>query len=415
VKPQLHVKKYGQRAKALAVLGVSVAAVSGLALAQATPALADPTEHYVAVGSDTTENVMDQFAIDVNGNAVGSYDAVDPVYQAGNDGNTTVSGVNGEITPTKATGPEDCSFSRPDGSGQGVNALIFSIDQSSQVTQLPVPPQANCVDIARSSSAPGNNQSNSGQLVYIPFALDAVAGATGPATAGTIGGVSAVASQITTANQFTLTDLVNLYKNCANVTEGGVTYNPNTATAGQQQIDLYVPQSGSGTRNFWSTTLGFNATTLPSCVHDTIVNGADKNDLVEENDGTAVATDPDGYGPFSISQWISQRNGHDDRRHGAVENDINAISPFSNGNASTGALNTAYPVTREVYNVVQYSRVATGGANFDAGLAALLVGTGSALCKDTFQIESYGFAPLSASTTDECGSIATSLRAYATV
>src|SRR5215469_10929319 len=34
------------------------------------------------------------------------------------------------------------------------------------------------------------------------------------------------------------TDLTNLYGNCATVTEGGVTCNPNTATTGQQQIDV---------------------------------------------------------------------------------------------------------------------------------------------------------------------------------
>jgi len=46
--------------------------------------------------------------------------------------------------------------------------------------------------------------------------------------------------------------LTNLYGNCVTVTEGGVTYNPNTATTGQQQIDLYAPQPGSGTLRFWA-------------------------------------------------------------------------------------------------------------------------------------------------------------------
>ena len=91
-------------------------------------------------------------------------------------------------------------------------------------------------------------------------------------------------------------------------------------------IDLYVPQPGSGTRNFWGTTLGnfpTGAGALPACVHDHIIAGAlaPANDgnvsvPVEEHDGTAVATDPNGYGPYSIAQYISQSHGHNPRIHG---------------------------------------------------------------------------------------------------
>jgi phosphate transport system substrate-binding protein len=395
-----------RRLQGLVAVTTTVVGLAGFAVAQASPALADPTQSYVSVGSDTIQDVSNQFAIDVAGNQLGSYNAVNPVTGAAHE----------LITPAKASNGANCSFTRPNGSGEGVNALRYSINPSTTATQLAVPPQQGCIDIARSSSAPGGNASTSGQLIYIPFALDAVTGATGPSTAGTIGGVNAVATQITTADSFTLADLVNLYKNCATVTEGGVTYNPGTAGAGQVQINLYIPQAGSGTRSFWANTLNFSNTAPPACVHDTMVAGADTGLPVEEHDGTAVATDPNGYGPFSIAQWISQRNGHNDRRHGAVVHNIGGTSPFSNGNPATGALNTAFPITREVYNVVQYDRVVnTGDGKFDAGLAAMLAGTNSSLCQDSFHIQNYGFALLGASTTDTCGSTASSLRAFATL
>jgi len=377
------------RIRTLMAVGTAILGFTGLAIAQAGPASADPTQVYVTVGSDTTQDVMNQYALDLAGNELGSFNAVNPVNQTPHE----------IITPVnKAAG--NCSFTRPNGSGEGLAALRKSINQATTAAQLAAPPQANCIDFSRSSSGPGTNQSNTGDLVYIPFALDAVAGSVGPT--GT--------TAITQANLFTLADLVNLYKNCVNVTEGGVTYNPNTAGAGQTQINLYIPQSGSGTRNFWATTLGFSNTTLPPCVHDTIVAGPNATHIVEEHDGTAVSTDPNGFGPFSIAQWISQRNGHNDRRHGALLTNIGGTSPFSNGNPNTGSLNTAFPITREVYNIVKFSKVSGAGA--DPALVGLLVGAGSALCQDQFTIIGYGFALLGAGTTDQCGSIANTLRAF---
>lgn len=375
---------------ALAIAGTATLALTGLAVAVPNHAMADPTETYVAVGSDTTENVMDQLGSDLAGNDLGSYDAVNPVTQA----------IGEVITPSKATTPvNNCSFTRPDGSGQGLAALRKSINPSTAAAQLAAPPQPNCIDISRSSSGLGSNAATTGALVYIPFALDAVGIVTGP-TSGT------GATHITTADQFTKQDLINLYTNCTTVTEGGVTYNPGTAATGQVQINLYVPQPGSGTLSFWASTLGFSATSLPACVHQSIVG---TTTLVEENDGTAVATDPNGIMPFSIAQWIAQRNGHADRRHGAVEHSLNGVSPF-NGTAASGTLNTSFPINREVYNIVQFSRVS--GSTADQGLVSMLVGPNSFLCQDSFTITGYGFGLLGSTTTDTCGSIANSLRAF---
>lgn len=385
------------RVKSLMAVGTAVVGFAALTVVYAGPAFADPAEVFVAVGSDTSQDVMNQFSYDIGANELGSYNAVNPV--------TAVIGEN--ITPVIAGSPTtNCSFTRPDGSGQGLSALRKAINPSTTAAQLADPPQPGCIQIGRSSSGPGSNQANDGSLVYIPFAFDDVSGVTAPQ--GTTAGTDTL---LTTANDFTETDLITLYKSCGNVTEGGVTYNPNTATAGQVQIDLYVPQPGSGTLSFWATTLGFSSTSLPTCVHQTILSGPDAGQLVEENDGTAVTTDLNGYMPFSVGQWISQRNGHDDRRHGAVENDVNGVSPFVGGNSATGSLSYTFPINREIYNIVQYS-VVTGSTAYDQALASLLLGQGSALCSDGLTIASYGFAPLNSSTTDLCGADGPSLRAF---
>lgn len=404
-------RKRGMRV-ALAT-GATLASCAGLFLTQATPALADPTQTLVAVGSDTIQDVYNQFATDAGGNLLGSYNAVNPVTQASHE----------IITPADGTSNTSCSFVRPNGSGEGVANLRLSLDPTSTNAGAAVLPaaQQGCVDIARSSSGPGNLASTTGPLVYVPFALDAMAGATGGTAGGTAYNytytgvsdktqhtvsVTPVATAITTADQFTSADLVTLYKNCQPVTEGGVTYDPTGTISGDTKIDLYVPQPGSGTRSFWATTIGFDGTNLPSCVHDQIVGGplatATGGVQVEEHNGTPMTSDPNGFGPFSVAQWIAQRNGHADRRHGAVLHSLNATSPFSNGNPATGSLNSGFPITRDVYSVVSYARV----TSTSDPLYNLLNGSSSFTCSDRGQIVSYGFGVLST-----CGQVVASLRA----
>lgn len=397
-------------------LGMAVVGFTGLALAQATPALADPTVTLVATGSDTIQDVYNQFGLDIAGNLLGSYDAVNPVTGAAHEA----------ITPRDGSGATNCSFARPNGSGEGVSDLRWAINQNTTNGGAAPSPHAQlgCIDIARSSSGPNGQglQSNTGPLVYIPFALDGVAGATGPSscagtpnpcasyqytyTNGTTQTVTATptVSAITTADMFTLTDLQTMYDTCGTVTEGGVTYDPTGATG--TKIDLYIPQSGSGTRSFWISTLNIPSP-LPSCVHDTIVGGplgtATPAVPVEEHNGTPMATDPNGFGPFSIAQWIAQRNGHNDRRHTAVVHNLNGISPFSNGNPATGSLNTSFPITRQVFSVVSFARVTTS----TDPLFGLLNGSSSFLCNEAFTILNYGFGTIGSS----CGAVLATNRA----
>src|SRR5580658_3049765 len=386
------------------------------------PALADPTCQEVATGSDTIQDVMNQYAVDLGTNELCSFNAVDPVSGSQTTNIEYIKGLN-------ATEPAvTCLAQRPNGSGAGQVGLRESINPSTTATPAlsPAAP-AGCSDIARSSSGPTSN--TAGALTFIPFAEDAVTGAIGPATGGVVQGingpVTTVATQLTTTNAFTTANLTNLYKNCAEVSEGGVTYWPFevgvTQPTGTQRIDLYVPQARSGTLKFWAQELGFSATALPACVFQTIQQGTSSGTSVEEHNGTDVATDPDGYTPFSIAQWISQSvhtTGDPvdlDRRYGALLQDIGGVSPF------TGTqLNKAFPLNREVYNVVAGCRVDTTAplpftgatCSIDSTLQAMLVGTGSSLCQDALSIINYGFALLVNNTNepDSCGSIAPALR-----
>jgi phosphate transport system substrate-binding protein len=369
--------------------GAVTVLAAGLVVVTANPASADPATTYAAVGSDTTQDVMDGFATIVGGGNVGSWDAVNP---------GTPGSIHDVINP-KA----NCPMTRPNGSGEGVNALRKSVNPSTAAPQLALPPGPGCLDFSRSSSGPGNNANTAGLLIYIPFALDAVA----PATGGT--------TNIANADGFSITQLAALYQ-CTPQTVGGVTYDPNNPpAAGNQGVHLYIPQSGSGTRNFWAGQMGINATSLPTCVHDTsVIDGT----LVEEHDGTVLAADPAGLGPFSIAQWVAQSNGHNDRRHGAILHSLataaaptTPVPPLVNN-----ALNTAFPITREVYNVTVLSRVTSGTANFDQALTNILVGTSSILCSQSLTIRSFGFGLLtSAPLGHTCGAVATELRAFATV
>jgi hypothetical protein len=386
------------RRRSVLTLGALCIGFAALALGLAAPAAADPTTTYVAVGSDTTQDVMDQFAASVGRGTLGSWDAVNPGSGA----------VHEDITPKAG-----CHMTRPNGSTEGLNALRKSLNAGTTAPQLPDPPEPGCVDIARSSSGPGGNANPSGQLAYIPFALDAVATATGPATA--VGPPDpAVATAITQADAFTQTQVAAMYDNCTPQTVNGVTYDPTGATG--TPIHLYLPQAGSGTRNFWATTLGFNVTTPPSCVHDHSV--LDPNEAIEEHDGTIYAQDANAFGPFSIAQWVSQKNHPTiDRRHNAVLHSLNGVAPLTTG----GTLNTAYPIKREVYNVALFSAVSngSGGAGSDPVLSNLLAarsGFTPSLCAAPATIVNFGFALLTGAPLGHtCGQIATDLRAFATI
>ena len=387
----------------LVTVGTVIMGFSSLAVISGGSASADPHQVYTVVGSDTVENVYDQFALDEGANLIGSWDAVDPVNQT----------VGETITPNNALGGQ-CAFTRPDGSGQGENALRKSYFPSTTAAQLATPPGPGCIDWSRSSSGPGTDQRNDGIFVFIPFAIDAVTG----------GISSAATAQFTTeTNLLTVAQLTTLYDNCQNVTmPDGTVLDPNgTATTGQLNIDLYLPQSGSGTAKFWASKTGgwTPGSGEPSCIHQSIVSGPDMGDIVEENDGTDVTSDPTGYTPFSVAQWISQNDNCNNapacgvnRLHSLVLTDINSIAPIVNGEEN---LNQAF--TREVYDIIPYANVTSGMTGYNSQEAQLLASSStlaSVLCRDVITITNFGFQllPSNSSTYDACGATTANLRAF---
>jgi hypothetical protein len=459
----------GRKARSAIAAASVLAAVGGVAFAQAAPAKADPQTTLVAVGSDTIQDVWNAFT---NGTPAGpggtpaavtaplapglvaSYNATNPATGALHEIITPQDGwavQNGIVPNPTATFPlpaGDCSFARPNGSGEGRDNLRKSLNQSSTTGGKAVAPFAplGCVDIARSSSTVDvTDNVPANDIQWVPFAIDAVTGVTGPASCtpagacpgfvadlgnGTTQNVTTVAStlgpDIGTATQ---TQLNSLY-NCHRTLIGSTEYFPIGSTTDTEQpgdvgIDMYVPQSGSGTRSFWESAIGFSDSevdnTAGTCVHDYIVGGVlafnattqPVKVTVEEHDGTAVSTDPIGYGPFSIAQYISQQNPtHNPRFHGAVLQDINGISPTT-GSGSTLAINLgnptatpplpAFPILRNVYDIVKLTRL---NSTSDP-IHTLFSGIGSKICSQKSIIQSYGFALMSASAFNglTCGAI----------
>jgi hypothetical protein len=402
--------------------------------------MADPAVNYVGVGSFLAEGVMNAFAHVAVGGEVGSYDAVNPL-----------SGVAHElITPAvnssaASTGQMNCSFTRPDGSFEGFNAL--DIANGGGAPPLAVPPGPGCIQVARSDTPPGSGRGSgagalnvAGAFVYVPFAVDGTTTATGPTQAGQttttqcvsttpgclnvnpstgVGQISFTVpvTNITNADLFTIANLQALFAQGMPVTVGGVQYWPMngavTQPPGSVVVDLYFPSPSakdSGTLSLWASLLGFNAVSPPPWVHQTILAGPAAGIPVADSDGSAYASDPGGIGPYDIAQWIAQSNGvsgFGDLRHTAILHALNGVAPITGT-----SLNTNFPIEREMYNVMRFDAIVnTGDGKFDPILAALFAGPTSLMCASAFTIRQYGFGTLPAATTpDTCGSTANSLR-----
>ncbi|WP_432835314.1 hypothetical protein [Dactylosporangium sp. CA-092794] len=413
----INTKRLAQR---LLVGGIAAATVAaGLVVGVAGPASADPVGTYVGAGSDTTQDVLNGVADAIGLGIVSSWDAVDPVTHTAHLG----------INPKR-----NCTATRPNGSGEGVTAVRQSANVAAAIGNPFAgetdQPELGCVDFARSSSGP-NPQSNTGRWVFIPFALDAVAVASQHTGDPTAVGYSQLSFDPTNLPTGAGT-LQKLYRDGLQVTLNGTLYDPRClqapCTGGATPIHLYIPQSGSGTRSFWLAQMGIG--TVPAWLHDRAFStscAAPFNTVdfcgasVEEHDGTVLQGDAQGIAPFSISQWVGQRNGHNDRRHGAhLYSLVNAttsatVNPLT-GNfptVETGALNTNFLIRREVFNVVEWSKVTSGQPNFDPTLLSVF-GPGGAICGKASTIANFGFGLLNATTPHTCGAIVDSLRAFAT-
>ncbi|TDD59988.1 hypothetical protein E1263_12885 [Kribbella antibiotica] len=231
------------RVTAIAAAAVALVATSALTANADQPFTADSND-LVLVGSDTSENVLNDLAAVYNGRTptpsakLQTFDAT---------GSSTIVTRSGQTAIT-----------RPNGSGAGITALCGNAS----------------ISAARSSRGPATG--DCANLAFLPFAKDSVRWAAHS-------GVTGVA---------TLTDaqLEGIYK--CTITNWNQVGGPNLA------ILPLIPQAGSGTRTFWATQVGISATTLPACVKDNVGGSP-----VQEHSPTPVKNNAGAIAPFSVGRY----------------------------------------------------------------------------------------------------------------
>ena len=374
---------------------VAVSAVAAVASALAmAPALADPVNGHlkpvtplpydiVGVGSDTTQNMLDQLSVDYNA-AHKTHNATHPYiysWDATPPSDPTIT------TPTLIKPKAGCSSKtvRPDGSSAGITDLTTTQKIKYKGKTYP------CFDFSRSSRPRKATDPGKTSIVFVTLARDAVTYAT---------------SAVTNAPaNLTTKQLTEIYS-CTVQATGGHPAN-NWADLGGKSgtIDPILPQSGSGTLSFFLGAIG--VTTPGSCVNAT---------TPEENEGTAPVFSTDSANlifPFSAGAYIADKY-HSPackKKPGAGQNDfgcnqtgklilrsINGEAPTS-GTGSKTVIDSKFPPTfkRFLYDVVPY---AAGTANhIPANLAGFFSKTGW-FCSSArgSVIRDYGFL-----TTPLCG------------
>lgn len=425
-----------RRVKALIAGTASAAAIIGTGAFGVAAANADPTSSprtYVAVGSDTIQSIYDGFT---NGYTIGltSHTAVAPnVASYDATGTSPLTGIKTGAVP----------LTRPNGSGAGRAALSaawspISSDWSGQVDSGLadihfVTPGS--VDIARSSGKPNaahttgvtvGDINGSDNLTSIPLARDAVDVVTknisGPNQTAvntaldvdSVPGFSTVQLQaiwgegldpdVAGGNYiqsgipgiFTVGDIVR--GNGGNDEPSLVTdVDENGDITGSVTFHVYLPQSQSGTRQFFLGALGDSGNTASSWVDAS----------VEENTASDLAA-TNAIAPFSVGQDIAQTDGAatDTGVSALTLYNLNGLAPLSSG--APGALygSTSTPpaggtgvFSRDVYSVIRSKAAESlGGTNpaFDSTLTTLVSST---LPGDATAIGDYGFLTIGYSAT----------------
>jgi ABC-type phosphate transport system substrate-binding protein len=379
------------------LLGAATAAAAITALV-ATPALADPPTgvtprptDVVGVGSDTIQNVFDQFSVDYNKtHSTGklySWDATNPV-----------TGAMGDTIQLKS-GSSTCKIPRPDGSGAG----IMNLENTGTTTG-----SQPCINFARSSSARASTDPNT--ISYITLGGDAVTVATQP-------GSHAPANLLTTAA------LTGIY-NCTITKWNQI---PGNSGGASSTIKAFIPQNGSGTRKFFLGALGLTAP--GPCVSSSSTVGG-MPDTLQENEGVAPSLNTNKTNvifPFSVAKYIAEKfhsascgtisacftkpnnchpTGTQNRfgcnTHGTMNlNKINGTSPTV-GTGSSTKVNPKFTATftRLVFEVVNAPK-----GTIPASLKKYFGPTGfTCSARGKTDLQNYGFLALPAGTTaGHCG------------
>lgn len=370
------IKRFSVAAIGLGVAGTLISA--GMAVADPSGSPTGNTRPLQGTGSDTSEEVMQAMS--------------DAVLVSGSKAIASWNAVGGAFTSR----PSGCAFSatggtapaRPNGSGQGRTALV-----ASETTGGGAASGQDCLDFARSSSVGGTTGVG---LTYIPFAKDAVA--------------FAVTSTSNLPRQISLADLKAMY----DCTYPG--FEDNSASPGwQSTFKALIPQSGSGSRDFfYNTILGYANSTLtgsPDTVRGCVSDEKDKSgrgDYTNNNgiqEHRANVLDDNSIVGVSIAQFIAQATGTSPSFIGR-----GVLGSIANNAGTTVsypfALNNSYgtvagvadpqnaPATRDIYNVVPTADLS------DPEVDAVFTGNDSLICLQAAVIAKYGFGNLGA----DCGS-----------
>src|SRR5262245_24489134 len=381
------------RGRRIAVAGTSVAALA--MLAAACNYGADGDQDVLAfVGSDTTQDVMGGIVTDYNNDL--KYN--DSGNVPGDDRDILHNVLSVETNPHLVPGDEHCGdvtyhsppgageVLAPNGSGAGRDALKASFLAGD-----------GCIDIARSSGTPRPIGSGSGQdpaeFEYYAYALDAVGWSSASASAP----ANLTLAQLTATYNCTFTNF-------------------NQVGGGNQAIQRYWPQAGSGTRSFFQAeVLGFDPTTFSGGSCPAVK-------ITQENTGSVIAANGDqatALEPFSGANFIAMHNGAiPDQRAGQTIRNLDgknitfavganlapatpevtgdATAPVQEANVRLNNPTPSYVGVRYVFNVI-----ANGSASYTSAKRYVAFdnqnkGSTSPLCSNAYanNLKTFGFGPL---------------------
>jgi ABC-type phosphate transport system substrate-binding protein len=273
---------------------IAAAAVVAPVIAIAVvPALADPPSgaapqnSIVGTGSNTIQNVFDQFSVVYKAPKGAKGAAADPLVSwdaVGPTGKGLPAKDTGDIVtkgPVKASSP--CLVLRPNGSGAGVAYLAANTANKKSNTGF-------CADFARSSSGP--SATTPPGMQFVPLAKDNVTWASNAVT--------------NAPAHLTLSQLLGIYTcKFTNWKQVGGKNAP---------IDAQLPQVSSGTRKFFLTILGSGTPITPGACVNSSKGESDTTpppvgNFPEENEGyNPFLKGPNVIYPFSTAQWIADGN-----------------------------------------------------------------------------------------------------------
>jgi ABC-type phosphate transport system substrate-binding protein len=313
--------------KVVALCATVGVVVSGFALA--IPAQAEPvSESYTIVGSDTLEDVVGAL---IQGTRV-TGSKVRSLVNNASSGSFDASGTQ-YIVP-RGSQPASKNFGRmgrPNGSGDGRNALYASINESGLETFTPsdqldrtgkigvsasvtLQTITGLVDIARASSA-GKTSGGSLNITQIPFGRDAL---------GYV--YNSVGSEPGIEN-LTVAQLASIFT--------GGTVHLGAAAPGGHDIRAVTPQTSSGSGKDWAGLIGVTTANVDKSVSDGL------NSVGQEHDASALL--PNVVMPMSVSRWIAMNNGASfpKKKQSILMGSIESV-PAVTGACAAGADTTAF-------------------------------------------------------------------------